>query len=180
MIVVLTGTPGTGKTRIAEEISRRTDLPLIKINEFAKENKLLGKFDGDAREVDIAKLGRLLRAEIKKMKMKNLVLEGHLACEIKIPAKMVIVTRTRPGVLRRRLAARKYAKSKIDENLMVEMLDYCTIKAEKNYKRASIFEVETSGKFGETMKKIWKILAGKGGKFKSGRIGWGRELYASL
>lgn len=138
MRIIITGTPGTGKSEIAREISKKTGLRLIDIKKIALEKKLVGKNS----EVDLNRLSRAL-GFLKNEK--DYVAEGHLACEIPLPADFVFVLRTHPLVLARRLAKRKYCKKKLDGNLMAEMLDYCVQRTLAVYGKAPL-EVDTSRK----------------------------------
>ncbi|MCI0503749.1 dephospho-CoA kinase [Candidatus Micrarchaeota archaeon] len=138
MRIIITGSPGTGKSAIARALSERTGLPLIDIKRVARERGLVGK----SHEVDLKKLAAALRPPTKK---KDFIAEGHLACEIRLPADFVFVLRTAPRVLRRRLARRGYNKKKLEENLVSEMLDYCVQRAEIVYRRMPL-ELDTSQK----------------------------------
>lgn len=138
MRIILTGSPGTGKSVIARKLSQMLGLELVDLKKVVRKNKLLGK----GHEVDVKKLARAL---VFLRRKKDYLVEGHLACEIKLPADHVIVLRTKPAVLRRRLSKRRYGKKKLDENIMAEMLDYCTQRVRKVYKRDPL-ELETAGK----------------------------------
>jgi adenylate kinase len=144
MRIVITGTPGTGKSLIACELSRCMDLELIDIKKIVHEKRLLERH----HEVDIKKLARALGSEIKKIKNKGgYVIEGHLACEMKIPADYIFVLRSSPKVLRARFAKRHYPKKKILENIEAELLDYCAQRIDAVYGRAKkprILELDTS------------------------------------
>lgn len=43
--------------------------------------------------------------------------------------------RCNPALLQQRFKARRYGLAKADGNALAEMLDYCLLKAESNYKR---------------------------------------------
>jgi adenylate kinase len=126
MRLIITGTPGTGKSTISGILSERTGIPLVRVADVVRKKMRLGP----RHEVDIKRLAshlRFLRSE------KDFIVEGHLACELRLPADHVIVLRTEPRVLRKRMEMRGYGKKKIEENLMAEMLDYCTQRATKEY-----------------------------------------------
>ncbi|MGV8084896.1 MAG: adenylate kinase family protein [Candidatus Bilamarchaeum sp.] len=136
MRVIITGTPGCGKSTLAKLLSRKLNYELFSLSQVAKENSLVDKNS----EVDLVKLKKKLSFLNKK---DNYVLEGHLACEIHLPADFVFVLRTNPDTLKQRLKKRKYSKQKIEDNLLSEVLDYCLILGEKNYKKP-IIQVDTS------------------------------------
>jgi len=145
MRIIITGTPGTGKTKIGKELTMRTGWELVDLKEFVNKKKLFTRGTGTGKskekEVDIKKLARALIPYLKQFN--NYIVESHLACEIKIPADFVFVLRTNPSVLKKRMQKRKYRKQKIDENLEAEMLDYCVQRVEGVYRTAPL-ELDTS------------------------------------
>jgi len=143
MRIIITGTPGTGKTEIAKKLAKRTGYELVSIKDFVNEKKLFSKGTGKGaeKEVDIKKLSRALNICLKQFN--DYIIEGHLACEFKIPADFIFVLRTSPSVLKKRMQKRKYRKQKIDDNLEAEMLDYCVQRVESVY-RITPLELDTS------------------------------------
>jgi len=138
MRIVITGSPGTGKSVIARKLSSTMDLNLIDIAAIARSSGLVGK----NHEVDLGKLSRKL---FFLKKEDDFIAEGHLACEIKLPCDLILALRCRPDILARRLKKRKYGKEKILENTLAEALDYCSQRVEKVYGRKPL-ELETSGR----------------------------------
>jgi len=180
MRIVLTGVPGTGKTTIAKKLAAQLGLELVDINQVVTEKKLWRNKDKfGTRIVDLRKLGASLKGLSKK---NNWVVEGHLACEFKLPADLVIVLRTKPSKLEKRLAKRGYAKEKLEENLMAEMLDYCTIKSLENYPEKKVFEIETSGTQKKTISEIISITKKqkKSMKLRAGWVDWSEQLLKRL
>ena len=158
MKIVITGTPGTGKSIVADLLGKALKKRVVHINDFAKKKKLIiGKSRG-SYVVDLKKLR-------KRLLDVDGVLESHLLCEFPLPNAIVFVLRCDPKVLARRLQKRKYLRKKIKENLEVEALDYCTINAEKNYKR--VYDVDTTRRtVGQAVKKIIAVLKKKSGSDK--------------
>ncbi len=136
MRIVLTGSPGTGKTTLSKIIAEKLGLELISIKEFVEDNNLLNGIEVDVQELKKA-FEYLNDAD-------DFLIEGHLACEIKIPADFIFVLRSDPERLRELYRERGYDDEKIKENLLAEMLDYCTQKSEKNYGR--VLEVDTTAR----------------------------------
>ncbi len=129
MKIIITGTPGTGKTSVAEEISKRTGWQVIRAKDLVNREY-----------IDTRKLR--MKAFWKIKKMDSAILEGHLFCEVKLPVDAVIVLRARPDVLLKRLEPRGYPRKKLLENVMAEMLDYCLSKAEARY--GSVWQIDTT------------------------------------
>jgi len=138
--IIITGTPGTGKTKIAMQLAKRTGFELVDIKEFVNNNHIF-KIEKGQKVVDIGTLGKNLLSHIKLFK--DYIVEGHLACEFRIPADFVFVLRTNPKKLKARLAKRKYNKKKLEENMMAEMLDYCVQRVESVYGKGPL-ELDTS------------------------------------
>ncbi|MCS7109199.1 MAG: AAA family ATPase, partial [Candidatus Micrarchaeota archaeon] len=133
-IYVITGTPTTGKTTLAKYLSK-LGFQILDLNSLVNRKKIWKSKDRGCKVVDLSLLEKEAKKEINKMRKeseKSIIVEGHLACEIKLPADKVIVLRTRPDVLLRRLKERGYPSYKIIENLEAELLDYCGIRAEEN------------------------------------------------
>lgn len=135
MIVVLTGTPGTGKTSIAEEIE---DFRVINLTSFVKENEL-GEHKEEF-EVDISTMVEALEDEIEEDE--NVIIEGHLAHHF--PADLCVVLRCNPEELEDRLQGRDYPDRKIEENVESEILD--VVLSEAVEKQENIIEINTTGR----------------------------------
>lgn len=175
-IVILTGTPGTGKNTIARRL-RRYGYKWISLGGLIEEERLWTKIEEGAKVADMRALQRRVNEIIAKAKKESeaIVIEGHLACEIKISADLCIVLRTHPKILKKRLAARGYPKYKIQRNIECEFLGHCTQMAEKNLD-CPIYEIKSDKPLAKTMREIKAILAGKNAKFKSGWVNWTGEI----
>ncbi len=148
MKIIITGTPGTGKTSTAKKIAGKMKLKLVNEKSFALKTKT-GKKKGKETEVDLKKFRKKMNEFLKKEK--NVVLEGHLLCEIKLNADYVFVLRTKPELLEKRLRKRNYSEIKILDNVFCEKTNYCGKKAGKNY--VKVIEVSSNRNF-EAAKKI--------------------------
>jgi len=139
MHIIITGTPGTGKTEITHELSLMLGIPAIDVKKIVKENNIFIR----KKEliVDLKKLRPFVLNEIKRKE--DTIIDSHLLCEMRLPADFVFVLRTEPKTLKKRLGKRGYTKTKIDENLLCEKLDYCLLKSELNY-RCIILQVDTT------------------------------------
>lgn len=170
MKILITGVPGTGKTTLSQKIVKRLNskgqnYKLIRINDIAKRFKL---DDGPWGSVivDIEKT----EDEINKMleNMDNVIIEGHLGCDMKLNVDMVIVLRCDPYVLKERLKQRGYPREKIEENFDAEMIDYVLIHSEDNYSSRGIPVIELSTEnekdFKNAEEKILEMLKNKNKK----------------
>ena len=139
MRIALTGVPGTGKTVIADSLKKK-GFEVISLNELVEEKKLWSGVDEfGSKIVNMKKLE--LEANQILRKKRECVVEGHLACEMKLKCDFAVVCRTKPDILEKRLRKRGYPEKKLNENLMCELLDYCTILSLQNYKK--VYEIKS-------------------------------------
>ncbi len=172
MRIAITGTPGTGKTSVSKRLAERLNYKLFSIEDIADKNDLYESYDEkrDTYVIDERKLNRALRKEIKNTK--NFILEGHLAHFFK-NLDLVIILRTNPGELEKRLEAKGWNKNKVIENVQAEILDI--ILQESFQKHKEICEIETSKKTaGFVAKEIENIIKNPDlkEKFRPGKINW--------
>ena len=150
-MIVITGTPGTGKTTLADELAELLKLPVIHVNDVVKQKKLYTDVEDGSLVVDLPAL---------KRELKNFtgIAEGLVLCEIKLEG-VAIVLRAAPEELEKRLRKKGFHGGKIKENVEAEALDYCAIKARQNYKR--VIEIDTTGRTVEdTVERVLLALAG--------------------
>ena len=145
MIIVVTGSVGTGKTTIAKNLAKRLKFIYLDVNstldEYNLKSKYIKKFD--AYEVDVSKLNKVLIKIIKDNK--NLVIDSHLSHYL--PSSLVdycIVCKCDIKFLNNRLVNRKYTKIKIRENLDSEIFDVCLIEALE--KKHNVIVLDTTNK----------------------------------
>lgn len=152
-VIVVTGTPGTGKTSLCRYIVRRNrgwvhlDLGrfAVKTNTVIEHNRFL-----KTSIVDTGVLKKALRAHVLRNVEKDvrLLIDGHYAAEV-APSKHVdycLVLRCRPDVLWRRLRSiRGYWKEKARRNVESELTDYCYLAAKLHLKNSRLMQLDTTG-----------------------------------
>ena len=174
MILIISGTPGTGKTTIARILSKELQLDLIEINALVKENPELvtGKENGTLI-IDLEKLNEKIKER------QNIIIEGHFAHLLNFKSAIIIVLRTHPEELERRLTKKGFGKRKIKENVEAETLDACLIEALENYNE--VYEINTTGKNPkEVVEEIIEILDGKKNRYTPGKIDWSEYIIKKL
>ncbi len=142
--IIVTGTPGTGKTTFAKKLCRKFKLEYLDANNIIKQKKLKERYDSKRKTyvVDEKKLALELVKEIKKSN-KVFVIDSHLSQFIPVRyVKVCFVTKTDIKILNKRLKKRRYDKEKIKENIQSEIFDICLNEALEN--KYKIIIIDTS------------------------------------
>ncbi len=177
--VIITGTPGTGKTTVSKILAKTLKSSLIPLNDLIDEKHLYNGYDDEKgyKIVDMEALSREIN-QILAATDEQVIIEGHLAHDFDKDELVtsVIVLRTRPNILRRRLCNREWSDSKITENVEAEALDLCTYEAVEIH-GDKVHEVNTSDlEVEEVVEIIIQILNGKK-KLPPGEINFLEELF---
>ena len=79
IVIVCTGTPGTGKTALAKKLANDLKYDYVDVNKVIDDNKLIEEYDEKRNTyvVDEEKLSKILIIMIESGK--NLVIDSHLA-----------------------------------------------------------------------------------------------------
>ncbi|MDP2666813.1 MAG: AAA family ATPase [Candidatus Diapherotrites archaeon] len=165
-ILLITGTPGTGKTTHAAFLGKKLNAKVISEKTFTRRMEL-GKMNALTKEFEV-NLQAYADALIHLIgeTEKNLIIEGHVACEMNIPVDLVIVLRCDSKVLEKRLRSRGYSEVKIYDNVMAEENGYCLMRVRKNYSPKKIIIVQTHTPKKVVRTTIWnKLTRRQGGRF---------------
>jgi len=154
-VIIVTGTPGTGKTALSKKLAKKLAFRYLDVGSIIKKYNFSEGYDEKRKThiVDTKKLNRELVKEIMNCKKteKGVIIDSHLSHYL--PKKYVdlcIVTKCNLRVLEKRLRKKKYFKAKIRENMDVEIFDICLNEAKDN--KHKIFIVDTTK--GINIKKI--------------------------
>ena len=154
-VIIVTGSVGTGKTKLSKKLASKMNFEYIDVNKII--NKISEGYDKKRKSkiVDIDKLNKYLIKEISNIKKSNkkiptiknslnnnkksikkikkgIIIDSHLSHYL--PKKYVdlcIVTKCDLKKLEKRLEKRRYNKNKIRENLDAEIFDICLNEAKE-------------------------------------------------
>ena len=136
MMYGITGTPGTGKSLIAEELKHR-GYNVVHLIDTVGPYVTGEDEERDTQMIDVD------RWAAEFVAVEGFV-EGHFAHLL--TCDRIIVLRCRPDELKKRLAQRKYPGKKIQENVEAEALDVCLIETVEEHEPSHIFELDTTGR----------------------------------
>lgn len=132
MIILITGTPGVGKTTVSGLLAEKINAHLIDINKLVDEKHLYTGID-EEKGYKIVELDDLFKeidhiiGEINDSH-KYILIEGHLSHLFR-KSDLVIVLRANPNVLQDRMKTKGWKAAKIRENIEAEAIDICSYEA---------------------------------------------------
>ena len=132
MMTGITGTPGTGKSTLGEELSRRGH-PVMHLVDTLRPYIL--EHD-ETRDTDIVDEERWAE-EFPRF---DGIVEGHLAHYL--PCDLIVILRCRPDVLEGRLRNRGYIDEKVRENVQAEALDVILQETVERFREDQIYEID--------------------------------------
>jgi len=179
MIVIITGTPGVGKTKISQILSKRLNAVHLDLNKIAKEEQLTLGIDKERKSL-IADLNRLSERvqDLIKKSSRDIIIEGHYASDV-VPqnlASYVFVLRKDPDALVTSLKRKGFRGQKISENVAAEILGVCLSDAVDAYGLKNVCEIDTTRKrVGRIIEEMMLVLAAKE-KPSIGKVDWLSKL----
>lgn len=149
-VILITGTPGTGKSKVLAHMSSVAQNININVSDLIKEHGLHDGYDAefDTYMVNDKKTRTELLRRIKEMRVVGPVLIECHSCGIFDHDRMeplidaVIVLTCSTESLYDRLEARGYSKVKLDENLECEIMRVCAEEAREVFRSVSVVEMK--------------------------------------
>jgi len=185
-IVIISGTPGTGKTTVSKAISKIINARLVSLNDLVIQKDFIISYDSkrDTFIFDEKAIIKFILNLIKSYDPKRvnfLIIEGHFS-DI-IPEKFVdyvIILRCHPDELSIRLKKKGYSKSKIIENIQSEILGNCVSYFINKGIKVPILEIDTTNLDLDTIIKIiLEIITEEKNieQYIIGKVDWLESLY---
>jgi len=144
-VIVITGTPGTGKSTHAQLLVEEAALPLrhINVGEWVKEKELYEEFDQEWESYTVDE-DRLLDELEPIITEGGVILDWH-TCEV-FPERwpdLVVVLRCDHSTIWDRLEKRGYSLKKIQENNEAEIMEVVLEEARSSYPAEIVVELKS-------------------------------------
>jgi adenylate kinase len=185
-IIIISGTPGCGKTSVANELSKLIDAKIMPLNEMAVSDDFSFEYDNERKTyiVDFKIFLPYILKKIKSIKKNNprfLIIESHFS-DI-IPKKYIdyaFILRCDPDNLTKRLQQKLYDVKKITENVQSEIMGNCVNYLIEKKMKKPIYEIDTTNLVIKSVAKtINNIVLGKIDvtKYYFGKVNWLEKLF---
>jgi adenylate kinase len=141
--IVITGTPGVGKSSHASLLASRTGLKHLEVSKLAKDRGCTDGFDEELQTA-IVDEDKLLDAIEDEMHAGGNIVDWH-ACDL-FPESwvdLVVVVRCDSTILYDRLKDRGYSAKKIEENLDVEIMQVLLDEAREAFDEEVVVELRS-------------------------------------
>jgi len=151
-VILITGTPCTGKTTLAKALNLKLDAQYINLTDYAKTYCLTLGEDKERKTIiiDEEKMRIKLAETINASDKPNIIVDGHYASSV-VPTDLVtkvFVLRRNPKELKVFMEKCGYTGTKMWENLSAEILDVCLIEA-MQFQSGKICELDITDKIVE-------------------------------
>jgi adenylate kinase len=175
-IILITGTPCTGKTVVAKQLTKKMGADYINLTELANTYNLIVGKDENRKTfvVDEEKMRQKLTEIIDATQKTTIVVDGHYAPTV-VPKRYVthvFVFRRNPVELRGFMQKRGFTDTKIWENLASEILDVCLVEALQEHEKEKVCEMDITGKTVEAVVNEILTFLNKNKKCSVGRVDW--------
>merc|ERR1740128_1291969 len=141
--ILISGTPGVGKSSLASMIADKSNLTWMNIGDFAKEHGCLGEWDEEYQCNDLDE-DKLLDLVEERQTQGGLIIDHHVA-DI-FPERwfdIVFVLRANNTDLYDRLASRGYSGKKLEENVQAEIFQTILDEAKESYREEIVVELQS-------------------------------------
>mmetsp|Transcript_27917 Transcript_27917/g.78084 ORF Transcript_27917/g.78084 Transcript_27917/m.78084 type:complete len:174 (-) Transcript_27917:1241-1762(-) len=142
--VLITGTPGVGKSSLAEAVHSESGLNFIDIGKLLKEKELYAGYDEERGSHILDE--DLLCDELEEQMQAGGVIVDYHGCDF-FPERwfdLVVVLRTSNDILFGRLEKRGYAIAKVTENVEAEIMQVVRDEAFDSYEKSIILELQSN------------------------------------
>jgi adenylate kinase len=174
-VILITGTPCTGKTTTAKHLTTKLNAYYINLTEYAKTNNLTLGQDKERQTTIINEkaMQQKLTETINATDNPNIIIDGHYAAAVtpKNLVTYVFVLRRNPKELKKLMQKNNFPEAKLNENLSAEILDTCLVEALQS-QNGKTCEIDVTDKtIKDTTNEILAVINGKN-KCHTGIVDW--------
>jgi adenylate kinase len=173
--ILVTGTPGVGKTTVSQKLASKLDAVYISITDFVKNKKLITGRD-ENRQTLIADMEQVTKQlqELLDKSEGSIIIEGHYVVDVvsKKNVNTAFVLRRDPRELKRILEKRGYIEKKLWENLTAEILDVCLWDALSACGDDKVCEIDVTGRSVESVVEEITLVLEKTIECRFGIVDW--------
>ena len=149
-VILITGTPCTGKSTVANQLTAELNALYINLTELAKTHSLTMGEDKTRNTiiVDEEKMRKKTAETIGGTEKTTVIVDGHYAAAV-VPKRYVtyvFVLRRNPIELRKFMEKRGFSDVKLRENIASEILDVCLVEALQEQEKERVCELDITGK----------------------------------
>lgn len=164
-VIVITGTPGVGKTATSRLLAERLGALHLDLAKIVEDEGLTLGVDEERGSLiaDFERLSERVQSLIEKSSV-DVIVDGHYAPLIVSPelVKLAFVLRRQPHALEAELEARGFGGRKVKENVAAEVLDVCLWDAVNIYGLGKVHEIDVTGvTLDEVAEEISRVLEGR-------------------
>tara|TARA_Y100000310_G_scaffold317308_1_gene370053 strand:+ start:6240 stop:6725 length:486 start_codon:yes stop_codon:yes gene_type:complete len=156
--IIVTGTPGTGKSTLAKKLAKKLHFHYLDVNEIVRKYDISEGYDEKRKTkiIDVRKLNVALIKEIHDHKAENgMIIDSHLSHYLpKRHVDVCIVVKCDLKELEKRLKNKKYSKDKVRENLDSEIFDVCLNESKEKGHRVIVVDTTKGINIGRVCKEI--------------------------
>ncbi|MBT4150795.1 AAA family ATPase [Candidatus Woesearchaeota archaeon] len=152
-LIVISGTPGTGKTTWAKILAKKLGYTRIDLHDHYKDISTGYNRSKQAYDIDVTKFKKLVNGF-----KKNIILDSHIAHLLPKTDLCIVLTCSNLKKLEKRLKERKYSKKKIRENLDAEIFQICLNEAKENGHKVVTFDTSKKISQKEFVSRVKKSL----------------------
>lgn len=146
--IVISGTPGVGKTAVALKLAEVLGAKYLNLSDFVLSNELYMEYDSNTNSfiIDEQRLRNTLNELISKSDG-YVVIDSHYGEVVSDELiYKLLVLRLDPRMLYKRLVDKGWIGRKLLDNLEAELVGVCTFNALAEHDKSKVCEVDVTGK----------------------------------
>lgn len=153
-LIVITGTPGTGKTTLAKYLEKQLGFFRLDLHDYYNEISASYNKKKKCYDVNLKKLEKLILNLMKKHQ--KIIFDSHIAHLLpkKLVDLCVVLTCSNLKLLEKRLQKCGYSRKKIRENLDAEIFQVCLTEAQEKGHKVVTFDTSKMLKMKKILEKV--------------------------